>query len=47
MDDDDLFNEFVIVDRIDVEKYNEESKLNEEEKIKDSGESSCLIAKSS
>ncbi len=36
-DQDDDFEDFVIVDRIDLEKYNQEDKLNEEEKIKDSG----------
>lgn len=36
---DDYYDDFVIVERLDVEKYNDEKKLEEEEKIKDSGKS--------
>ena len=39
------FDDFVIVDKPDVKKYNKQSKLIEEEKIKDSGSSKCLVAK--
>ena len=39
IDEDDIFNEFVIIDRPDVEKYNQLDKLNEEIEIKDSGTS--------
>jgi hypothetical protein len=39
------FDNFVIVEKVDVKKYNKQSKLIEEEKIKDSGSSKCLVAK--
>lgn len=39
------FDDFVIVERVDVKKYNKQSKIIEEEKIKDSGSSKCLVAK--
>lgn len=44
-DDDDFYDDFVIVDRLDMKKYNAQSKLLEEAKIKDSGSSKCLIAR--
>lgn len=43
--DDDFYNDFVIIEKLDVQKYNAASKLLEEEKIKDSGASKCLISK--
>ncbi len=43
--DDDFYDDFVIVDRLDMKKYNATSKILEEEKIKDSGSSKCLIAR--
>lgn len=42
---DDFYDDFVIVDRLDMKKYNKQSKLLEEEKIKDSGSSKCLVAR--
>jgi hypothetical protein len=35
----------VIIERIDVKKYNKTEKIEEEEKIKDSGDSTLLIGK--
>lgn len=46
LDESDTFDDFVIVERLDMKKYNKTSKLIEEEKIKDSGSSQCLIARS-
>ena len=43
--DDNFYEDFVIVDKLDMKKYNNKKKLLEEEKIKDSGESNCLISK--
>ena len=42
---DDFYDDFVIVERLDMKKYNASSKIQEEEKIKDSGSSKCLIAR--
>lgn len=39
IDDLDYYDDFVIIDRVDMKRYNEPTKLLEEEKIKDSGSS--------
>ena len=44
--DDDFFDDFVIVEKIDMKKKNVAEKLMEEAKIKDSGSSKCLISNS-
>lgn len=40
-----MFNEFVIIDRPDVQKYNEVPKLVEEQKFIESGSSSCVVSR--
>jgi len=37
--DTNYYDDFVIVERLDMKKYNNHSKIQEEEKIKDSGKS--------
>lgn len=44
-DDFDFGDDFVIVDKPDVGKYNDEKKLKKEAEIKDSSKSACLISK--
>jgi serine/threonine protein kinase len=44
-DDDGFYDDFVIVEKLDMKKYNKQSKLLEEEKIKDSGQSKCLVSR--
>lgn len=44
--DENYYDDFVVVDRPDIQKYNKTEKLEEEEKIKDSGGSMLLVARS-
>lgn len=46
IEDEDYFDDFVIIDKVELKKYNEPKKLKkEEEKMKDAGGSQLLIAK--
>ncbi len=44
-DDLDYYDDFVIIERLDMKKYNATQKIEEEEKIKDSGASHCLVCR--
>lgn len=44
-DDDDLFDDFVLIEKQDFTKYNQKEKLDKEQKIIDSNPSTCLVAR--
>ena len=44
-DDDELFDDFVILERPNFDKYNKQSQLEKERDTKDTGSSQCLIGK--
>ena len=45
VEDDELFDDFVILERTDLDRYNETSKLKKESDTKNAGASMCLLGK--